>query len=207
MDTKSNILKELKELSPTLFELKSNERQVFKVPDGYFSELKSAVFTQIELGFGDDLGKSAFKVPEDYFAGLSDSIMDAIEAEESPLKVVKTVSKPPVIELSSSRKRQKVKPLKIYVMAAAIAGLLLFMTFLNGSITNKPVESVSFSDVALEYIEDGFDDIESEDLYALLDLSEESIDLSASDAFQEDLNEYLNENIEDLDISYISSEI
>jgi len=207
METKSEILNELKELSPTLFDLKQISSQPFKVPNGYFTQLQSELFTSIELGFSDDLGKKPFAVPNNYFDNLSDSIMDAIDSEEEK-EVVKTAPHTRVIELNSSRKRQKVRPLKIYAMAAAIAGLLLFMTFLSGNIPINSTKSEStFSDAAIEYLEDNFDDIESEDLYALLDLSDESLDLSGTEVFQDDLNDYLIENIEDLDLSIISSEI
>lgn len=208
MKTNTDIEQELKELSPTLLKLKQNGQLHFKVPENYFDEFKSEIFASIELGFSNQIGKNAFNVPVNYFAGLSDKIMDSIEIDEHK-EVEKMPNRGRIVELRSNRKRQKSNPFKMYAMVAAVVGLFIFMSYLGKVITN-PINDNSqstFSEAAMEYIDENLEYFESEELYALIDLSDISIDLSLSEEFKLEIGDYINGNIEDFDIELISKEI
>ncbi len=205
MSEKQNILDELKELSPVLYQLKQENHNPFKVPEDYFELLKMDLFASIELGFSDELGKNSFSVPENYFDNLSGNIMAAIEEEE-----VQSEAKKPgrVIQLNESRRTEKTTPLKWFSIAAAVAAIALLMVFLvrvqEPQIMDVPIAS---KQDALEYIEDNYSEFESEDLYALVDLNDENISLDLSDDLEEELEQYLDENIDDFDEFLLTNEI
>lgn len=90
MDKSTEILNELKDISPSLAEM---ERvNVFQVPDDYFTELDKRIFTTIFL-HQDEKNKDR-EAPEGYFEGLSGKILARIKnAEiESVEEEIKSIS-------------------------------------------------------------------------------------------------------------------
>lgn len=83
MDTRNDILNELKALGSTLAEREVTN--VFTVPDGYFEGLGDSVMRAIN---GDTILKNINQpdsagVPAGYFEGLAGSIMDKIKAQQA----------------------------------------------------------------------------------------------------------------------------
>jgi hypothetical protein len=205
MDTKENILQELKEHSLVLYQIKTNNTSPFKVPEGYFSTLQAEILSASEIGLSDQIGKNAFKVPKKYFENLSENIFAAIEQES--IETVKiSAPKPKVIEINRYRKRHKVRPFKIYAMVAAIAGLFLFMTFLNDNVKKTNAIEVSLADTTLDDLEDAFTDFE-QDNYALVDLTSQSIDLSMTDEFENEFAVYFDEDLDENEITRLYNDI
>jgi hypothetical protein len=206
MDTKENILNELKEVSPLLYDLKTSNGQPFKIPADYFAALPENIFNSIESGLSEGIGKQSFKVPENYFNGLSSSILTAIEKEEN--STTKDAARTPiVIELHQHRKRQKSSSFKIYAMAAAIAGLFIFMTFLNNSITKPNAVEVNFSEAEFDFLEEYDTEITNEASYSLIDLSNQSIDLSMTDEFVAELAVYFDEDMNENELNQLYHDI
>ena len=90
MDKSTEILNELKEISPTLAAM---ERvNVFQVPDDYFTELDKRIFTSVFL-HQDEKNKDQ-QVPEGYFEALSSKIMLKIKSAEidNPDEEIQSIS-------------------------------------------------------------------------------------------------------------------
>jgi len=206
MKTDKNILDELQEISPLLYEMRKEQRNPFKVPEGYFGTLKAEVFRAIDTGLADDLGKQSFKVPENYFEQLTTNIMDLVEAEEE--ESVETGGK--LIDLNTHRRMQPFSIRRMSTMAASVAIFLLLGVFtarffLQDNIGN-PDMAIS-QEEAYEYIEANFAEFESEDLLALVDLSDAQSSLEASEDLEYELEQYLEEHIDELDEYLLTSEI
>lgn len=75
-----NILKEIEEISPMLARLHGTN--VFKVPDGYFTELSERILDVVTFSNIGSLSRDKIQdVPVGYFETLSSSIMQRIKAE------------------------------------------------------------------------------------------------------------------------------
>jgi len=206
MKPDKNILNELQEISPLLYKMRQESGNPFSVPTGYFDTLKSDVFRVIDTGIADDIGKASFKVPENYFEQLTTNIMDRIETEE----VVETESGGVVIDLQTHRRRESFSVRRMSVMAASVAIFLLLGVFtarffLQDSVVNT--EMAISQDDAIEYIEDNYSEFESEDLLALVDLTDEDIALDVPDDLGYELEQYLEEYIDEIDEYLLTNEI
>ena len=182
-------------------------KNVFSVPENYFEDLKGNIFTAIEIGESAEIGKQSFTVPDNYFDNLADNIMDKIEAEDQPLKVVQKNENRKVIELQSKRKRDKLSPIRLWAMVAAVTALVVLGIKVPGSGFFNSTSSTMSSNEAMEYLEDNYSEFASDDLFALVDFSEEDISLDISDDLINELEEYLEENIDDLDEYMLTNEI
>lgn len=206
MKTDQNIVKELEELSPTLHKLKLEARNPFRVPDGYFGSLKDQVFRHIHTGLADDAGKDSFKIPENYFDQLTADIMEQVEVEEGKSKTGK------VIDLQGNRRREKMNVRRWTVMAASVA-LFLMLGIAAVNIFNTDSGSQWADDFpvseeeTLEYLEEHWDTYETEDLIALVDISDADVIPAMGSGFEDELEEYLNENIDDLEDYLLNAEI
>lgn len=206
MSNKAEILNELESLSPSLHQLKQ-QGDGFKVPENYFEELKAEVFQSVELGFAEDIGKQNFAVPEGYFNKLTDNIMAAVDAEAA--SEVEEVEKPtPVIDIQSARRRKPMPRLRWVSMAAAVAGIIFFMTFLSNNINGggeQPYAEVTSTEI-YDYLGENNEGLYSEDLYAFVDLSVDDFSYGMEDFSDEDLENYLEE-LDDVEVYNISQEI
>ncbi len=93
METRDNILRELKELAPTLAALE--KKNFYTVPEGYFVNFKSEMLEQIKPGaVKQELkeiapallkvqGKSSVEVPVGYFTSFSANMLQKIRASEA----------------------------------------------------------------------------------------------------------------------------
>ncbi len=85
MENRTDILNELKELSPTLAAME--KVHVFTVPHGYFENLVTDILMGIENenGLNKNLvsGSSVADVPKGYFDTLADSILTKIKAQDA----------------------------------------------------------------------------------------------------------------------------
>ena len=83
MERDPEILTDITEISPILAGLQG--RNVFSVPDGYFSELSTRINEELTTqNIIDTSGKSAPQaVPHDYFTTLSTTIIDRIKTQET----------------------------------------------------------------------------------------------------------------------------
>ena len=198
MNTNKEIWNELEEISPLLYQIRKEAGNPFTVPEGYFGGLKEDVFRMIDTGLADEVGKQAFSVPDDYFEKLTTDIMDRIEDEGN------------VIDLNAHRRREHFSVRRWTVMAASVAiflllGVLSARFFINGG--NDIPEFAITQEDAYEYIEDNWSEFESEDLFALVDFSDKDISHDMTDGLEEELQQYLEEHIDELDEYLLTNEI
>jgi major membrane immunogen (membrane-anchored lipoprotein) len=84
MESKVDILNELKELSPLVAGVE--KVNVFTVPSGYFERLEEDILmgVKVETGvFNSITNQPSMQVPQGYFESLSDNILSKIKAEEA----------------------------------------------------------------------------------------------------------------------------
>ena len=92
METRSTILSELKEISPTVAAI--NPQNTYQVPEGYFEGLAEAILKRVkssEISPKEELEsispllnslsrKTPYEVPQDYFGELSETVIGGIQA-------------------------------------------------------------------------------------------------------------------------------
>lgn len=153
-----------------------NYKSGFKVPENYFDNFEKRIFDKIE---SETLPKeTGFKAPDGYFDNLEDIILQKLNAVEKPQKV---------ISLNSTRTW-------IYLTAvAACLAIIVSMLIRNESIV-KQMDSIKTASIE-NYIDEGYLDLESYEVLALLD-DEDFADINfESDIFSEEsLENYLLEN-------------
>ena len=76
MTTRSEILDELMAISPLLAGIE--KRNVFSIPDGYFSKFEDDILERAETCLINSIPKTPFQVPGNYFDQLAFNILDAI---------------------------------------------------------------------------------------------------------------------------------
>ena len=94
MESRIDILKELKELSPVIAGME--KVNVFTVPSGYFERLGDDILVTINEGRSNLLSNittpSSIQVPEGYFESLADNILNKIKEQESALEELCSLS-------------------------------------------------------------------------------------------------------------------
>lgn len=160
---------------------KKYKKEGFRVPDGYFEGLNKRLQDRIDAD-GIDLPKEdGFTVPEGYFDSLQDKLNSRIQEAEEPK----------VIKLNPWK--------KYYFVAASIAALVIIVIGLRLGSTDE----FTFSDLAnaeLEsYLYDNDLDLTSYEMAEVLPVE----DIEVNDILDNELNEeniidYLDENVEDL---------
>ena len=158
---------------------KISKEDGFKTPDGYFEGLTRKIMDRMEKQDSELPRTEGFQVPDGYFDKLSDEILSKQK-------------EPKVIRLYPYKKW-------LYT-AASIAAVVLIVIGLQW----QGDQNLSFNDIAnmeLEaYFEDNAPAMSSYELAEVLELEE----LEVSDILEEDWNEenivdYLDDTIEDLD--------
>ncbi len=231
MQKSTDILNELKELSPVLFELRSVNKNPFTVPENYFSDLSNNVNDHVASGLADGIGKHAFKVPENYFESLPNNIFTSIESGlseeigkksfavpenyfdnladnildkiEAEEQPVEVKPRGRVIDLQGRRKREKMNTRRLFAMVASLAALIILTLRWGPGLT---IDTFSSND-ALEYLEENYTEFESDDLFALVAFTDEDISMDMSQELEDELEQYLEENIDDLDEYLLTNEI
>ena len=151
------------------------------MPDGYFEGLNKRLLDHIGEE-ADGLPKEdGFAVPEDYFDGLKDKLSSRMEATEDP-KVI------------------KLKPWKkYYFIAASVAAIMIIVIGLRLGQT----DDFTFSDLANTELESYFFDngmeLTSYEIAEVLPVEEiEVSDILDNELNEENIMDYLDENVEDL---------
>jgi hypothetical protein len=152
----------------------------FKVPENYFDDFEKRLFNTIE---SETLPKeTGFKAPDGYFDNLEDIVLQKLNAVEKPQKV---------ISLNSRRTW-------VYLTAiAACLAIIVSMLIKNENIV-KQIDSIKTASIE-NYIDEGYLDLESYEVLALLDDEDlTNINLENDIFSEESLETYLIEhNIEE----------
>ena len=93
MEINSNILNELKDISPVLGAME--KVNVFTVPEGYFEKLDTdiLILVKTEGGLLDITAQPQFgKLPEGYFDSLADAILTKIKAQDNATEELESMS-------------------------------------------------------------------------------------------------------------------
>jgi len=161
-----------------------NQKNKFKTPEGYFESFNERLMNRLETEEEDVVSgiipkADGFAVPEGYFDGVHQDIRDKLGGSK-------------VISLRSYR--------TFYYAAASIAAIFVLVLAWNWD--NQP--QVGFDDLANTEIDAYFESNEfgltSYEIAEVLPVENIGvIDITDSEIEEENLLEYLNENIEDLD--------
>ena len=148
----------------------------FKVPENYFDNFEKRIFNKIE---SETLPKeTGFKVPDGYFDSLEDTLLQRLNAEEKPQKVISL----------NSRKTW------IYLTAIAACLTIILSILIKDESIVKQMDLLKTASIE-NYIEEGYLDLESYEVLALLDDEDLTNINFESDIFSEELLEdYLLEN-------------
>lgn len=121
----------------------------FKVPENYFENFETRLFEKIN---SEGLPKeSGFRVPEGYFENLEDRVIQKLYASEN---------QPKVIRLNSKR------TLAYVIAIAACLALIISVAVQNKSIVQQ-LDSLKVASIE-NYIDEGYMDLESYEVMALL---------------------------------------
>ncbi|GGD58889.1 hypothetical protein [Muriicola marianensis] len=154
----------------------------FTTPPGYFEGLSERVLNKLEEKDTSALpSKEGFKIPEGYFDGLEEKIQDKTLQRETKVFTL--------------------KPFRPFLYAAAaIAVLVVLIIGLEKNNTSTP----TFDDLAqaeiTQYIESRDLELSSYELAEVLPVSELEIgDFMESSVDQDEILDYLEDSIDDLD--------
>lgn len=148
----------------------------FKVPENYLDNFENRLFEKIESEIIPK--ETGFKVPDGYFDNLEDTILKRVNTEEKSQQV---------INLNSRRTW-----LYLTAIAASLA-IIVSMLVKNESIAEQ-MDSLKMATIE-NYIDEGYLDLESYEVLALLDDEDLTNINFESDIFSEELLEnYLLEN-------------
>lgn len=160
---------------------KKYKKEGFRVPDGYFEGLNKRLMDRIDEDVVDLPKDDGFAVPENYFDSLQDKLNSRIEADEEPR----------VIQLKPWK--------KFYFVAASVAAIAIIVIGLRlGS-----ADEFTFSDLANTELESYFydNDVEltSYEMAEVLPVEEIEVnDILDNELNEENIIDYLDENVEDL---------
>ena len=160
---------------------KKKENSGFKTPKGYFEDLTDDLLGKMSeeaSGLPDEAG---FKVPEGYFDNLNKKILEKVTEKESK-----------VIRLKPYR--------KYFYVAASVAAILILVL----SIQPKGDVSFTFDDLARvdieNYIEENELELSSYELAEVLLTEELEVnDILVNELDDENIIDYLEDNIDDID--------
>ncbi|MEK6155605.1 hypothetical protein WIW50_20265 [Flavobacteriaceae bacterium 3-367] len=160
---------------------KSNKKEPFKTPDGYFEGFADRLSDRLSEEGPALPKKEGFKVPEGYFEGLDAKLAEKVNPSETK-----------VVQLRSYR--------KYYYIAASVAAIAVLVFTLQP----KSPQGVGWDDLANSdieaYFEDNEFDMTSAELADVLLLDQ----LELNDVLEDQLNEesiieYLDDHIDDLE--------
>ena len=162
-----------------------NQKNKFKTPEGYFESFNERLMNRLETEEEDVVSgiipkADGFAVPVGYFASINTHVKDKLDSSSK------------VVSLRSYR--------TFYYAAASIAAIFVLVLAWNWD--NQP--QVGFDDLANTEIDAYFESNEfgltSYEIAEVLPVENIGvIDITDSEIEEENLLEYLNENIEDLD--------
>lgn len=206
MNEREYIENELQGEAPALYRLKLRRSQPFRVPEGYFSSLADRL-EEAALSPSVDFGKSveSFKIPGNYFESLPGEIMERIRSEEESVE-----REAVTIHLNDHRRRERVAPLRMMPLAAAVAVFVLLGILAAQFIRQdaKIERQVALSqEEAMEYLSAYWVDFSDDELALLAGDADAVSFLEGSDITGETWQQYLEENPGLLDEYYLTVEI
>lgn len=165
---------------------KSHKNNGFKTPEGYFDGLADKLIDKLSEPDSYREGsvlpeKEGFVVPENYFDTLKESIDDKINREKTK-----------VVQLNPYR--------KYYFAAASIAAVALVIFGLSWNTKGAPPEwDITATDVEA-YFEDNDLELSSYEIAEVIAVDELEInDILETQLNEENVIDYLNDNIDDFD--------
>lgn len=158
-----------------------NKNNPFKTPEGYFESFDDRLMKKLSEESSNIPKEEGFAVPEDYFETLHGKILDKIGAEETK-----------VISLNPYK--------KYYYAAASIAAVILIVFGLNWNIAEEPTfEDLAEADIEA-YFENNEFDLSAFEIAEVIPLDELEInDILVNSFEEENMLDYLNENIDDFE--------
>ena len=153
----------------------------FKTPEGYFEGFTDDLLNKMSKEASSLPNKEGFKIPEGYFDNLNKEVLEKITKKESK-----------VINLKSYR--------KYFYVAASVAAILLLVL----GIQWRDQSSFTFDDLARTdiemYLEDNELGLSSYELAEVLLTEEFEVnDILNSEVDDENIIDYLEDNIDDID--------
>ena len=153
----------------------------FKVPEGYFDNLKDRIMDKMEDAQAQLPENEGFQVPDGYFDKLSDEILSKSEEKETK-----------VIQLKSYRK-------VFYAVASVAAAVLIFF-----GLQWQGNQELGFGDIASIELEEYFDSnvsgVSTYELAEVISIEELELgDFMDEELEEENIAEYLEDSIEDID--------
>ncbi|MFI2742858.1 hypothetical protein ACG2LH_08970 [Zhouia sp. PK063] len=145
----------------------------FKIPKDYFQSLEEGLLTKLSE---EKLPKkSGFKTPNGYFKQLENRILK------------QTTHKPKVIALYKKA---------WYAVAATAAIIIAFLGYQNYTISKSSTDIASTE--IMQYVNEGYINIDSDDIMALFDTQDlQNVNLTSNNLKDSDIIDYLNDNIDD----------
>ncbi|PIB27778.1 hypothetical protein [Maribacter sp. 4G9] len=162
---------------------KNSDKNPFHIPKGYFNSFEDKLKDRIFKEESPIPKNDGFSVPDSYFEQLQTQLMAMVEEDKSSPKVI------PLYPFK-----------KFLVIAASIAALLVLAVGINWN--ND--DTLSFTDLANSEIEAYFNDTEidlsSDEIAEVLPIDGYEInDFVKPEMTEENLLDYLNENVENFE--------
>lgn len=221
MYTDNNILQELTEISPVVANLKATIKgDIYRVPEDYFETLEINILEKTIL-HNDSLNQ---EVPDGYFEGLEAAIFAKIEAA-TPNRVKKDDRDTKIYRMFGMFSKIAAVFLISFI---AIKGLYFDEHPQHETSAQIMEDQISQQDV-MSYIEENLHEFEDEDLLALNNIestiptekkimtsttenAEKSLEINdyanpGEEVTEEDIQQYLEENIHDISLEDINTEI
>lgn len=160
--------------------MNKKNKNPFKTPEGYFDSFEDKLRDKLSRGTSAIPRKTSFKVPDNYFETFNERLITQLNKA------------PKVVQLYPVK--------KITAIIAAVAAILIVYLGLN----LNPAETVRFTDLANTDIEAYFEnnelDLSSYEIAEVIPvLNTEVSDMLNSPISEENILEYLNENIDDFE--------
>lgn len=162
----------------------------FKVPDNYFQDLEAQIMDKVSNGttlLDSYKGKPGFEVPQDYFKQLEENITEKLELTAPGKKVIPLWKK---------------KKLYYATAVAAVFLAIISTVLFNPVLPDYSIETIELSAIE-EYIDRGYIDLNFNEISAFL--TEEGYaadDFNTSGLSDEEMLDYLSENLEDPDLLF-----
>lgn len=158
---------------------KQNSKNPFKIPDNYFESFDSRLKNKLSQGMSSIPEEEGFVVPDGYFDTVHDAVLKRLDTQESN-----------IIQLNAYK--------KYYYWAASIAAIFVVALVLNLNSSPEPTfESLADSDID-NYFENNDIDLSSYEIAEFIEVDQlEVYDIMENHFVEEQMVDYLNDNIED----------
>lgn len=158
-----------------------NKNSPFKTPEGYFEKFTDDLMGKLNQEKYDLPEEEGFVLPEGYFEGLNESIQKKLATKETK-----------VVQLHPYR--------KYYVVAASVAAILLLFFGLNWNAAEEPTWGDLVNADIEAYFETNELGLSTFEIAEVLPIDELEVnDILENQFNEENVIDYLNENIEDIE--------